>query len=105
MLLRLLEGVSLINSRLLFRHLIVNLAINYVYLHKGDLSIDFWSEPPIYELNFGGRVRLPYFVSYHDKNNELLEDEDRRDNGDHGPFELEVPVAQGHAWDQDHGGE
>ena len=45
------------------------------------------------------------FVSYHDKNNELLEDENRRDNGDHGPLELEIPVAQGHAWDHNQGGE
>ena len=52
-----------------------------------------------------GRLGLPYFVSYHDKNKGLMEEEDRRDNGDQCPLELEDPVAQGHAWDQNQEGE
>jgi hypothetical protein len=97
-LLRLLEGVSLIYSRFRFRHLFENYAIYYVNLHQGDLSVDFGSKLPIEELHFRWRVRLPYFVSYHYKCNELLKDENCRDNGDHSPLELEIPVAQGHAW-------
>ncbi len=104
MLLRLFEWKSLIYSRLLFWHLIDFHAIHYVNLHKSDLSVDFWSEAPIEKQHFRGRVRLSYFVTYHDKNNDLLKDEDRRDNGDHGPLELEIPVAQGHTWDQNQGG-